>query len=67
MLKLLHPLFPPAVFDLYQFILESIYFLYNREYYEKTEGVAMGSLLSPMIANFYMECFEHHVLDSELL
>jgi hypothetical protein len=32
-------------------------------FYEKIDGVAMGSSLSPVIANFYMEEFEERAFD----
>ena len=32
--------------------------------YEQTSGVAMGSPLSPVVANLYMEYFEKKTLDS---
>jgi hypothetical protein len=40
------------------------YFSFNGQFYEQIDGVAMGSPLSPVIANFYMEDFEERALDS---
>ena len=39
-------------------------FQWDNEFYEQTDGVAMGSPLSPVIANFYMEHFEKQALAS---
>jgi hypothetical protein len=36
----------------------STYFCFDGQYYEETDRVAVGSPLSPVIANFYMEDFE---------
>jgi hypothetical protein len=33
-------------------------------FYGQTDGVAMGSPLSPVIANFYMEDYERLALES---
>ena len=35
--------------------LRSTYFTFQKEFYEQVEGVAMGSPLSPIVANIYME------------
>jgi retron-type reverse transcriptase len=40
------------------------YFSFNGQFYEEIDGVAMGSPLSPVIANFYIEDFEERALDS---
>ena len=34
------------------------YFSYNNQFYEQTSGVTMGSSISPIIANTFMEYFE---------
>jgi hypothetical protein len=36
----------------------STYFCFDGQFYEQTDGVAMGSPLSPVIANFFMEDHE---------
>ncbi|PSN48481.1 hypothetical protein C0J52_11724 [Blattella germanica] len=58
-LDLLRPHFDDNVISLFHHVLTSTYFLYNGAYYEQTDGVAMGSPLSPAVANFYMQEFEH--------
>ena len=37
---------------------------YKGKFYEQTDGVAMGFPLSPAVANFFMQKFEHQALDS---
>lgn len=59
----LTPLFPEATIKLPEFALQSTYFMYNGEFYEKVGGVAMGLPLSPVIADFFMEAFEKRALD----
>ena len=46
---------------------ESTYFQYQDSYYEQIEGVAMGSPLSPIVANIYMEYSEEMALESAQL
>ena len=41
-----------------------IFYLWNGAFFQQNEGVAMGSLLSPIIANFYMEKFEEIILET---
>ena len=43
---------------------KTTYFVYNSEYYEQLEGAAMGSPVSPIVANIFMEHFEEIALDS---
>ena len=40
---------------LLEFCLKSTYFSFQGKYYEQVEGVAMGSPVSPIVANLYME------------
>jgi retron-type reverse transcriptase len=42
--------------------LRSTYFQFSDAFYEQLEGAAMGSPLSPVIANLYMEMFEEKAL-----
>ena len=48
----------PQIIDLLNFCLNTIYFIYNGAYYQQTHGAAMGSPISPLVANCYMEQFE---------
>ena len=43
---------------LLEFSLRSTYFTFQNKYYEQVEGAAMGSPISPIVANLYMENFE---------
>ena len=43
---------------LLEFCMKNTYFSYQGRFYEQTEGAAMGSPISPLIANLYMEDFE---------
>ena len=43
---------------LLEFCLRSTYFTFQDKYYEQVEGAAMGSPISPVVANLYMENFE---------
>ena len=38
--------------------LRSTYFMYRGEHYQQQDGAAMGSPISPVVANIYMEMFE---------
>jgi len=57
-LTLLSQHFNKDILALYKHVLTSNYFCVDGQFYEQTDGVAMGSPLSPVIANFYMEDFE---------
>ena len=43
--NLLRALFSEDMVDLFQHVLTFTYFIFHRQFYEQTEGVAMGSLL----------------------
>jgi len=51
------------ILALFKLVLTSTYFCVNSQYLEQTDGVAMGSPLSPVIANFFMEDFEERALN----
>ena len=48
----------PQIVELLDFCLNTTYFIYDRTYYQQTHGAAMGSPISPLVANCYMEQFE---------
>ena len=53
---------PAQIADLLKFALRSTYFLYNGSIYEQKDGAAMGSPVSAVIANLYMESFEEQAI-----
>ena len=55
---------PAQIADLLDFVLRSTYFQYDGLIYEQQEGAAMGSPVSAVIANLYMEDFEEQALTS---
>ena len=44
--------------------LKSTYFQFGESFYEQVEGAGMGSPLSPIVANIFMEDFETRALDT---
>ena len=55
---------PDRVAELLEACLRSTYFCYGGEFYEQREGAAMGSPVSAVVANLYMEFFEELALKS---
>ena len=49
---------------LLEFYLTNTYFLFHGKYYEQVQGAAMGSPISPLIVNLFMEEFEVKALSS---
>ena len=49
---------------LLEFCLRSTTFVFQGQYYQQMEGAAMGSPLSPIVANIFMESFEQQALDT---
>ena len=47
-----------------EFCWKSTYFTYQGKYYEQLEGAAMGSPISPIVANLYMENFEEKAIST---
>jgi hypothetical protein len=54
--------FEEDVLGLFRHVLTTSYFTFNEQFYGQTDGVAMSSPLSPVIANFYMEDYEKAAL-----
>ena len=52
------------IMDLLEFCLRSTYFTHRGKFYEQVEGAAMGSPISPIVANLFMENFEMRALQS---
>jgi retron-type reverse transcriptase len=61
-ISLLKTLFSEDIVNLFEHVLTSTYFIFHGQFFEQTDGVAMGSPLSPVIANFFMEAFEQKVM-----
>ena len=54
----------PQIINLLEFCLTNTYFLFQGKYYEHVQGAAMGSPISPLIANIFMEEFKVNVLNT---
>ena len=52
------------IISLLEYCLNSAHFVFQGQHYEQQEGAAMGSPLSPIIANLYMENFETKALNT---
>ena len=53
---------PTQIADLLNFVLRSTYFQYNGSIYEQQDGAAMGSPVSAVTANIYVEEFEEQAI-----
>jgi hypothetical protein len=63
-MDLLGSRFEEDVLGLIRDVLTTSCFIFNGQFYGQTGGVAMGSPISPVIANFFMEDSEKVVLQS---
>ena len=52
------------IMELLGFCLHNTYFFFQNKFYEQVEGAAMGSPISPIVANLYMGHFEGRALRS---
>ena len=52
------------IISLLEFCLKSTYFVFQEKYYKQVEGAAMGSPLSPIVANIFMDEFEAKALST---
>ena len=52
------------IISLLEFCLKSTSFVFKGLYYQQMEGAAMGSPLSPIVANIFMESFEKEALET---
>ena len=66
-LSLLSHQFADDILALFKLVLTSTYFCFDGQYFEQTDGVAMGSPLSPVKADFFMEDFEEKALNQATL
>ena len=56
-----------TIADLTELCLRTMYFLYSDEFLEQKEGAAMGSPLSLVVANIFMEEFEIEALRAAVI
>ncbi|XP_070560185.1 uncharacterized protein [Ptychodera flava] len=52
------------IVELLRLCLNSTYFLYDGQFFQQKQGAAMGSPVSPIVANMYMEHFERRALET---
>jgi len=57
----------PEIEKLAEVFLHSTFFSFQWDYYEQISRVAMGSPLSPIVVNLYMEYFEKKAIESDPL
>ena len=57
-------MFIAQITSLLEFCLTNTYSLFQGKYYQQAQGAAMGSPISPLIANIFMEEFEVKALQS---
>jgi hypothetical protein len=50
------------ILELLQFCLSTTYFTFKKQFYIQKQGTAMGSPVSPIVANIFMEEFEDHAI-----
>ena len=46
-----------------EFATSGTYFLFQGTFHDQTDGVAMGSPLDPVLANFFMGYYETHFIN----
>ena len=59
--------FTEDILAFFKLVLTSTYFCFDGQYFKQTDGVAMGSPISPVIANFFMEDLEEKALNQATL
>jgi hypothetical protein len=58
--------FSKQTVELFRHVLTTTYFFYDGSFYDQKYGVAMGSPLAPVIADFYMEHFEQMAISTAI-
>ena len=54
------------IIELLGFCLHNTYFSFQNKFYEQVEGVPIGSPVSPIVANLYLESFERKAIASAI-
>ena len=54
------------ILELLSFCLNNTYFVFQEVFYEQTKGADMGSPISPIVANIFMEAFEKKAIETAL-
>ena len=54
------------IIELLDFCLNNTYFIFQGVFYQQTKGAAMGSPVSPIVANIFIEAFEARALATAL-
>ena len=54
------------ILELLGFYLNNTYFVFQEVFYEQTKGAAMGSPISTIVANIFMEAFENRAITTAL-
>ena len=52
------------IISLLEFCLKTTYFQFQGRFYKQLQGAAMGSPISPIVANLYMEDFENKAINT---
>ena len=60
-----HSIPKDKMISLLEFVLNNCVFSFQHKFYKKLQGAAMGSPVSPVIANIYMEYFEELELGTQ--
>ena len=63
-MELRTPLKVESIMEPLTLCLKTTYFSYGGEYYQQNDGAAMGSPISPVVANIYMEFLEQEALET---
>ncbi len=53
-----------SIMELLTFCVNTTYFMFQGDIYRQVKGAAMGSPVSPLVANIYMEWFEQYALST---
>ena len=56
----------PNIIELLDFCLNNTYITFQVVFYQQTKGAAMGSPVSPIVANIFMEAFKSRALSTAL-